>query len=116
MFPCLVAIYFIFETPVLWMHSKRAASAGGARAQVGRHRGHGLQPDPAKPPHEPGRGVDAIVQIAGHVQRPQDAACLQRHADMIIRRAREAVPEVDDVAAAEARFIGVILALGEQCG
>ncbi|HEY8905629.1 MAG TPA: hypothetical protein VIM63_06270 [Rhodoferax sp.] len=54
--------------------------------------------------------LDAIVQIASHVQRPQDAVCLQRHAHMIVRGAREAVPEADDVAGVagdEARFTGV---------
>jgi len=50
------------------------------------------------------RMLDAIVQIAGHVRSAQDAACLQRHAGMIIRGAREAVPEADDVLAVEAAF------------
>lgn len=50
------------------------------------------------------RMLDAIVQIAGHVRSAQDVACLQRHAGMIIRGAREAVPEADDVLAVEAAF------------
>jgi uncharacterized membrane protein len=62
------------------------------------------------------RLLDAIVQIASHLQRPQDAACLQRHAHMIVRGAREAVPEADDLAAVEARFAAVTRALGEWCG
>ena len=49
--------------------------------------------------------LDAIAQIAGHVQHPQDTACLQRHADMIVRGAREAVPEANDVLAVEGRFM-----------
>lgn len=51
------------------------------------------------------RMLDAIAQIAGHVQHPQDTACLQRHADMIVRGAREAVPEANDVLAVEGRFM-----------
>ncbi|MCP8688448.1 DUF2254 domain-containing protein [Marinobacterium sedimentorum] len=59
------------------------------------------------------RMLDAIAQIAGHVQRAQDAACLQRHAGMIIRGAREAVPEADDLFAVEARFTAATQALCE---
>jgi uncharacterized membrane protein len=62
------------------------------------------------------RVLDAIVQIASHVQRPQDAACLQRQAHMIVRRAREAVPGADDLATVEAWFAGVTLALGGSAG
>ena len=51
------------------------------------------------------RMLDVIAQIAGHVQRTQDAVCLQRHADMIIRGAREEVPEASDLAAIEGRFL-----------
>jgi uncharacterized membrane protein len=51
------------------------------------------------------RMLDAIAQIAGHVQHAQDAACLQRHADMIVRGAREGVPEVEDLLVVEARFM-----------
>jgi uncharacterized membrane protein len=51
------------------------------------------------------RMLDAIAQIAGHVQHRQDGACLQRHADMIVRGAREAVPEAEDLLAVEARFM-----------
>jgi hypothetical protein len=38
------------------------------------------------------------------VQHTRDAACLQRHAGMIVRGAREAVPEAEDRLAVEARF------------
>lgn len=51
------------------------------------------------------RMLDTIAQIAGNVQHPQDAACLQRHAEMIVRGAREAVPEAEDLLAVEARFM-----------
>lgn len=46
-------------------------------------------------------GPDALVHIAGYVRCAQDAACLQRHAGMIIRGVQEAVPEADDVLAVE---------------
>jgi uncharacterized membrane protein len=49
--------------------------------------------------------LDAIAQIAGHVQHAQYATCLQRHADMIVRGEREAVPEAEDLLAVEARFM-----------
>lgn len=62
------------------------------------------------------RMLDAIVQIAGHVQRAPDAACLQRHAGMIVRAAREAVPEPDDLLAVEARFMAATQALREHQG
>jgi len=39
------------------------------------------------------RMLGAIAQIAGHVQGAPDAACPQRHAGMIVRGAREAVPD-----------------------
>jgi uncharacterized membrane protein len=51
------------------------------------------------------RMLDVIAQIACHVQHPRDAVCLQRHAGMIVRGAREAVPEADDRLAVEARFM-----------
>ncbi len=57
------------------------------------------------------RMLDAIAQIAGHVQRGQDAACLQRHAAMIARGAREAVSEADDLRAVEACFTAATGAL-----
>ncbi len=62
------------------------------------------------------RMLDAIAQIAGHLQRAQDTACLQRHADMIVRGAREAVPEADDLLAVETRFTAATQALREPHG
>lgn len=62
------------------------------------------------------RMLDAIAQIAGHVQSAPDAACLQRHAGMIFRGAREAVPEAGDLAAVEARFAATTRALRELPG
>ena len=50
------------------------------------------------------RMLDAIAQIAGQMQDTQHAACLQRHADMIVRAARESVPEAEDRLAVEAHF------------
>lgn len=57
------------------------------------------------------RMLDAIAQIAGHVRRAHDAVCLQRHADMVIKGAREAVPEADDLLAVETRFTTATQAL-----
>ena len=57
------------------------------------------------------RMLDAITQIAGQVQGAQDTACLQRHADMIVRGAREAVPEAQDRLAVEARHLAATRAL-----
>lgn len=50
------------------------------------------------------RMLDVMAQIAGHLQHKADAACLQRHAEMIVRGAREAVPEAEDRLAVELRF------------
>ncbi|MCY7319235.1 MAG: DUF2254 domain-containing protein [Ramlibacter sp.] len=57
------------------------------------------------------RMLDVIAQVAGHVQNAPDAACLQRHAGMIVTGAREAVPEADDLLAVEARFTAATQAL-----
>lgn len=59
------------------------------------------------------RMLDAIIQIAGHAHHAQDAACLQRHADMIVRGAREAVPEAGDMLAVEEHFTEATQALRE---
>lgn len=57
------------------------------------------------------RMLDAIAQIAGQVQHAQQAACLQRHADMIVRGARESVAEADDLRTVEARYMASTQAL-----
>ncbi|WP_372827030.1 DUF2254 domain-containing protein [Polaromonas sp.] len=62
------------------------------------------------------RMLDAITQVAGQVQRAPDAACLQRHSGMIIRAAREAVPEPDDLLDVEAAFMAATQALREPHG
>lgn len=62
------------------------------------------------------RLLDAIAQIARHVQCEPDAACLQRHAEMIVRGAREAVPEAGDRLAVEARYMAATRALRELHG
>ena len=62
------------------------------------------------------RMLDAIAQIAGHVKHLPDAACLQRHADMIIRGSRETVPEPGDLLAVEAAFTTAAQALSELNG
>jgi len=62
------------------------------------------------------RMLDAISQIAVHMHGAQDAACLQRHANMIVRGAREGVPEADDLLAVEERFQVAAQALREVTG
>ena len=57
------------------------------------------------------RLLDAIRQIAGHVQRAADSASLQRHANMIVRAAQVDVPEPDDLSAVEAAFTAATQAL-----
>ena len=57
------------------------------------------------------RMLDSIAQIAGQVQSAQDAASLQRQAGMLIKGARAAVPEADDLFAVEARFAAATQAL-----
>lgn len=59
------------------------------------------------------RMLDAIVQIAGCVRSAPDAACLQRHADMIVRGARQDVPEPDDLIDVDRRFKTATAALRE---
>ncbi len=62
------------------------------------------------------RMLDAIAQIVRHVQSAPDAVCLQRHAGMIVRGAREAVPDPDDLLAVEAAFRAATQALCELHG
>ncbi|MFH1813214.1 MAG: DUF2254 domain-containing protein [Pseudomonadota bacterium] len=62
------------------------------------------------------RMLDAIARIACHVRSAHDAACLRRHADMIVRGAREAVPEAGDRLAVEARYMAATTALRELHG
>ncbi|APW46076.1 DUF2254 domain-containing protein [Rhodoferax antarcticus] len=57
------------------------------------------------------RMLDAITQVAGHVQSAPDMVCLQRHAGMIVRAAREAVPEPDDLLDVETAFMVATQAL-----
>ena len=59
------------------------------------------------------RMLDVIAQIASHVQRAHDAACLRRHAGMIVSGAREAVQELDDLVTVEVGFAAAIWALRE---
>jgi len=61
------------------------------------------------------RLLGVIAQVAGHVQRAPDAACLQRHAGMVVRGAREAVPEAEDLLAVEAAFMAATQALARTC-
>ena len=60
--------------------------------------------------------LDAIAQIAVHLQRAADAACLHHHAGMIVRAARETVPEPYDLRAVEAAFSAATQSLNEFDG
>lgn len=62
------------------------------------------------------RMLDAIAQIARQVQSVLEASCVQRHADTIVKGAREAVPEADDLSAVKARFAMATQALCEIHG
>ena len=62
------------------------------------------------------RMLGAIAQVAEQVRSPQDAACLRRHAGMIVRGARESVPEADDRLAVEASFTAAVQALAAWQG
>jgi uncharacterized membrane protein len=62
------------------------------------------------------RMLDTMAQIAGYVQSAADAACLQRQASMIVRGAREAVPEPEDLLAVETAFMAATQALNERDG
>lgn len=62
------------------------------------------------------RMLDAIAQAAGQVQRMQDASSLQRQADMIVRAAREAIPEAEDRLAVEVRFSSATQILRQRHG
>ncbi len=62
------------------------------------------------------RMLDAIAQVARHVRRTQDVACLQRHAGMIVRGVRKAVPEPDDLLEVEAAFTTATQALHDLHG
>lgn len=62
------------------------------------------------------RLLDAIMQIAGHVKSMEDASCLQRHAIMIIRGARESVPEAEDLVDVETVFSATMQALSKLLG
>jgi len=53
------------------------------------------------------RMLEAIAELPDtcDARRAPDAACLQRHAGMIVAGAREAVPDANDRLAVEARFL-----------
>ena len=57
------------------------------------------------------RLLETIAVIAESVHRPEDSAALRRHAEMIVRGAREGLPEGEDQRAVEARFEMTVAAL-----
>ncbi len=60
------------------------------------------------------RLLETIAVIAEAVHRPADWAALRRHAEMIVRGAREGLPEVEDRRAVEDRFEMTIRVLRES--
>lgn len=52
------------------------------------------------------RLLEALRQLAAHAQTEEEHATLSRHADMVIRSAREAFTEPNDIADAEQRYDG----------
>jgi uncharacterized membrane protein len=59
------------------------------------------------------RLLDTIGVVAGAARRPEDRAALRRHAEMIVRGAREAVPEEEDRQAVERRYFAVSRTLND---
>jgi uncharacterized membrane protein len=59
------------------------------------------------------RLLETIAVIAEAVHRPEDWAALRRHAEMIVRGAREGLPEGEDRRAVEDRFEMTVGALRE---
>jgi uncharacterized membrane protein len=58
------------------------------------------------------RLLETIAAVGPHLRRGADRAALRRHAEMIVRSARDSLPEENDRAAAEERFSEAIEALG----
>ena len=54
------------------------------------------------------RLLESIAVIAGFTSRPEDRAALTRHAEMITRGAREALPEIEDRQTVEQRYQAVL--------
>jgi uncharacterized membrane protein len=59
------------------------------------------------------RLLETIAVVAAFARRPEDRAALLRHAEMIARGAREALPEAEDRRVVEERFQSVHQILGE---
>lgn len=57
------------------------------------------------------RTLETIAMVATAARRPEDREALLRHADMVVRGAREALSEQSDRADAEARYRDVLRAL-----
>ena len=58
------------------------------------------------------RLLETIAVIAAAAHRPEDRAALRRHADMIVRGAREGLPEAEDRRAVEERYQASLRVLG----
>lgn len=60
------------------------------------------------------RMLETIAVIAEFAHRPEERAALLRHAEMIARGARDALPEVEDRGAVEAAYQAACLACSKQ--
>lgn len=60
------------------------------------------------------RLLQTIAVVAGATQRPVDRAALLRHADMIVRGAREALPEEEDRRTVEEHYRNATRALSRS--
>lgn len=60
------------------------------------------------------RLLESIALVAAAANRPEDRAALRRHADMILRGAREGLPEQEDRAMVEDRYRAVGRALSKS--
>ncbi len=59
------------------------------------------------------RLLETITEVAGFVHRPDDRAALLRHAEMVVRGAREELPEEEDRREVEERFQSATQLLSE---
>ena len=59
------------------------------------------------------RLLDTIAAVAGHVRRPEDRACLFRHADQVVRDARDTLVNERDLREVEERHTATLRALAE---
>jgi uncharacterized membrane protein len=59
------------------------------------------------------RLLESIAVVATVTTRPEDRGALRMHAELIVRGAREALPEKEDLRAVESRYLAAQRSLGE---